>query len=165
MTGKAAVAVALQPDTTVDAAAKEKSFPFVIKKIMDIPPPKILEEGDDGKTSVSISVRKCEVFVRCSSEMEKNKKFQVPCSAYPHYKYAPITTQLRRIHVASFSFVFFFVQMIFLSCVFRPNNILSSSYRATETPRLSLTLTEGSLSRYNLYPHRNINGYDHRRPV
>ncbi|XP_019726561.1 TEF transcription factor, PAR bZIP family member b isoform X1 [Hippocampus comes] len=47
MPGKAAVAVALQPDTTVDAAAKQKSFPFVIKKIMDIPPPNILEEGDD----------------------------------------------------------------------------------------------------------------------
>ncbi|XP_061604411.1 TEF transcription factor, PAR bZIP family member b [Phyllopteryx taeniolatus] len=47
MPGKAAVAVSLQPDTTVDPAAKNKSFPFVIKKIMDIPPPNILEEGDD----------------------------------------------------------------------------------------------------------------------
>ncbi|XP_077414872.1 TEF transcription factor, PAR bZIP family member b isoform X3 [Vanacampus margaritifer] len=44
---KAAVAVALLPDITVDPAAKQKSFPFVIKKIMDIPPPNILEEGDD----------------------------------------------------------------------------------------------------------------------
>ncbi|XP_077358317.1 TEF transcription factor, PAR bZIP family member b [Festucalex cinctus] len=47
MPGKAEVTVALQPDTTVDAAAMQKSFPFVIKKIMDIPPPNILEEGDD----------------------------------------------------------------------------------------------------------------------
>ncbi|XP_049602052.1 TEF transcription factor, PAR bZIP family member b isoform X1 [Syngnathus scovelli] len=47
MTGKAEVDVALQPDSTVGPEAKQKSFPFVIKKIMDIPPPNILEEGDD----------------------------------------------------------------------------------------------------------------------
>ncbi|XP_057673276.1 TEF transcription factor, PAR bZIP family member b isoform X2 [Corythoichthys intestinalis] len=47
MPGKAAVAVALQPDTSVEPAAKQKSFPFVLKKIMDIPPPNILEECDD----------------------------------------------------------------------------------------------------------------------
>ena len=31
----------------------QKSFPFVLKKIMDIPPPNILDEGDDGKTSLT----------------------------------------------------------------------------------------------------------------
>lgn len=52
MSGKAAVAVGLQPggNANVAAAAPQKSFPFVLKKIMDIPPPNILEEGDDGKT-------------------------------------------------------------------------------------------------------------------
>lgn len=52
MSGKAAVAVGLQPGGNVNvnaAAAPQKSFPFVLKKIMDIPPPNILEEGDDGK--------------------------------------------------------------------------------------------------------------------
>ncbi|XP_015243415.1 PREDICTED: thyrotroph embryonic factor isoform X1 [Cyprinodon variegatus] len=42
MPGKAAVSVALPA-----AAAPHKSYPFVLKKIMDIPPPNILEEGDD----------------------------------------------------------------------------------------------------------------------
>jgi len=35
--------VAIQPSR----AGLQKSFPFVLKKIMDIPPPNILEEGDD----------------------------------------------------------------------------------------------------------------------
>lgn len=47
MSGKAAVTGALQPNS--GAAAPQKSCPFVLKKIMDIPPPNILEEGDDGK--------------------------------------------------------------------------------------------------------------------
>lgn len=47
MAGKAAVTAALQPTTV--KAAPQKAFPFVLKKIMDIPPPNILEEGDDGK--------------------------------------------------------------------------------------------------------------------
>ncbi|XP_027897495.1 TEF transcription factor, PAR bZIP family member b isoform X1 [Xiphophorus couchianus] len=42
MPGKAEVAVALPA-----AAAPQESYPFVLKKIMDIPPPNILEEGDD----------------------------------------------------------------------------------------------------------------------
>lgn len=52
MPGKAAVTVTLpvQTSSPAAAAAPHKSFPFVIKKIMDIPPPNILEEGDDGKT-------------------------------------------------------------------------------------------------------------------
>uniref|UniRef100_A0A8C5EBR1 TEF transcription factor, PAR bZIP family member b n=1 Tax=Gouania willdenowi TaxID=441366 RepID=A0A8C5EBR1_GOUWI len=47
MPGKAAVVVALQAKDDVATAAPQKSFPFVLKKIMDIPPPNILEEGDD----------------------------------------------------------------------------------------------------------------------
>uniref|UniRef100_A0A1A7XJJ0 Thyrotroph embryonic factor b n=1 Tax=Iconisemion striatum TaxID=60296 RepID=A0A1A7XJJ0_9TELE len=49
MPGEAAsaVALALQPGPNVVPAAPQKSFPFVLKKIMDIPPPNILEEGDD----------------------------------------------------------------------------------------------------------------------
>ncbi|XP_023252967.1 thyrotroph embryonic factor-like isoform X1 [Seriola lalandi dorsalis] len=47
MPGKAAVATVPQPGGTVDSTAPQKSFPFVLKKIMDIPPPNILEEGDD----------------------------------------------------------------------------------------------------------------------
>uniref|UniRef100_A0A8P4KDH9 TEF transcription factor, PAR bZIP family member n=1 Tax=Dicentrarchus labrax TaxID=13489 RepID=A0A8P4KDH9_DICLA len=48
MPGKAAVTVALQPSGKgVITAAPQKSFPFALKKIMDIPPPNILEEGDD----------------------------------------------------------------------------------------------------------------------
>ncbi|XP_062294265.1 TEF transcription factor, PAR bZIP family member b isoform X1 [Scomber scombrus] len=50
MSGKAAVAVGLKPGGNVNvnaAAAPQKSYPFVLKKIMDIPPPNILEEGDD----------------------------------------------------------------------------------------------------------------------
>uniref|UniRef100_A0A3P8SZ44 TEF transcription factor, PAR bZIP family member b n=1 Tax=Amphiprion percula TaxID=161767 RepID=A0A3P8SZ44_AMPPE len=49
MPGKAAVAGTLEPSGDVAPAAPQKSFPFVLKKIMDIPPPNILEEGDDGK--------------------------------------------------------------------------------------------------------------------
>lgn len=49
MSGKAAVTVALNSSGNVVPAAPQKSFPFVLKKIMDIPPPNILEEGDDGK--------------------------------------------------------------------------------------------------------------------
>lgn len=48
MSVKAAVTGALQPNGNAAAPASEKSF--VLKKIMDIPPPNILEEGDDGKT-------------------------------------------------------------------------------------------------------------------
>lgn len=48
----------------------QKSFPFVLKKIMDIPPPNILEEGDDGKISRSLGekmtmrffVSQCKMF-------------------------------------------------------------------------------------------------------
>ncbi|KAM6914105.1 thyrotroph embryonic factor-like [Lycodopsis pacificus] len=47
MSGKAEVTVVLQPSDKVDTTAPQKSFPFVLKKIMDIPPPNILEEGDD----------------------------------------------------------------------------------------------------------------------
>ncbi|KAF7651980.1 hypothetical protein LDENG_00102800 [Lucifuga dentata] len=47
MPGKGGVAVALQPSMNDVKAASQKSFPFVLKKIMDIPPPNILEEGDD----------------------------------------------------------------------------------------------------------------------
>ncbi|XP_056262966.1 TEF transcription factor, PAR bZIP family member b [Pseudoliparis swirei] len=47
MPGKAAVTVALQSGDKVAPTAPRKSFPFVLKKIMDIPPPNILEEGDD----------------------------------------------------------------------------------------------------------------------
>ncbi|RVE69223.1 hypothetical protein OJAV_G00075400 [Oryzias javanicus] len=47
MPGKAAVTLALQPAGTVVPAATQKSFPFVLKKIMDIPPPNILAEGED----------------------------------------------------------------------------------------------------------------------
>ncbi|XP_036944681.1 TEF transcription factor, PAR bZIP family member b isoform X2 [Acanthopagrus latus] len=47
MPGKAVVTVALQPSGNDATAAPQKSFPFVLKKIMDIPPPNILEEGDD----------------------------------------------------------------------------------------------------------------------
>lgn len=49
MPGKAAVTVALQPDGDAAPTAPPKSCPFVLKKVMDIPPPNILEEGDDGK--------------------------------------------------------------------------------------------------------------------
>lgn len=50
MSGKAAVTVALQPGGDAVTTASEKSGPFVLKKIMALPPPNILEEGDDGKT-------------------------------------------------------------------------------------------------------------------
>lgn len=49
MPGEAAVEVVLEASDTVIRAAPLKSFPFVIKKIMDIPPPNILDEGEDGK--------------------------------------------------------------------------------------------------------------------
>uniref|UniRef100_A0A3B4UQ07 TEF transcription factor, PAR bZIP family member b n=1 Tax=Seriola dumerili TaxID=41447 RepID=A0A3B4UQ07_SERDU len=55
MPGKAAVATVPQPSGTVDSMAPQKSFPFVLKKIMDIPPPNILEEGDDGGGSGGVS--------------------------------------------------------------------------------------------------------------
>lgn len=48
MSVKAAVTEALEPKGNAAAPASEKSF--VLKKVMDIPPPNILEEGDDGKT-------------------------------------------------------------------------------------------------------------------
>ncbi|XP_078124949.1 TEF transcription factor, PAR bZIP family member b isoform X1 [Sander vitreus] len=47
MSGKAAVTVALKTSGNVVKADPQKSYPFVLKKIMDIPPPNILEEGDD----------------------------------------------------------------------------------------------------------------------
>ncbi|XP_029997622.1 TEF transcription factor, PAR bZIP family member b isoform X1 [Sphaeramia orbicularis] len=46
MPGKAAVTVAIKPGVNT-VTTPQKSFPFVLKKIMDIPPPNILEEGDD----------------------------------------------------------------------------------------------------------------------
>lgn len=49
MPGKAAVTVALQPDGDAAPTSPQKSCPFVLKKVMDLPPPNILEEGDDGK--------------------------------------------------------------------------------------------------------------------
>lgn len=52
MPGKAAVTVALQPGGDATPAAPQKSCPFVLKKVMDIPPPNILEEGEDGKKAV-----------------------------------------------------------------------------------------------------------------
>lgn len=58
MPGKAApVTASLDPSGTVAPAAPQKSFPFVLKKIMDIPPPNILEEGDDGKTERAAGTR------------------------------------------------------------------------------------------------------------
>lgn len=59
MSGEAAVTVAPQPSANAATAtsASEKSGPFVLKKIMDIPPPNILEEGDDGKTKRRIYAR------------------------------------------------------------------------------------------------------------
>lgn len=47
MPGKAAVTVAIKAGGNTVTTAPQKSFPFVLKKIMDIPPPNILEEGDD----------------------------------------------------------------------------------------------------------------------
>lgn len=47
MPGKAAVTVAMKPGGNTVTTTPQKSFPFVLKKIMDIPPPNILEEGDD----------------------------------------------------------------------------------------------------------------------
>ncbi|XP_033827078.1 TEF transcription factor, PAR bZIP family member b isoform X2 [Periophthalmus magnuspinnatus] len=47
MPGKAAVTVAIKPSDPASTAGPQKSFPFALKKIMDIPPPNILEEGDD----------------------------------------------------------------------------------------------------------------------
>ncbi|KAK7939401.1 hypothetical protein WMY93_002727 [Mugilogobius chulae] len=47
MPGKAAVTVAIKPSSPASTAGSQKSFPFALKKIMDIPPPNILEEGDD----------------------------------------------------------------------------------------------------------------------
>ncbi|XP_077474535.1 TEF transcription factor, PAR bZIP family member b isoform X1 [Stigmatopora argus] len=47
MHGKAAMDVALERDSSVEPSVKQKSCLFVLKKIMDIPPPNILEECDD----------------------------------------------------------------------------------------------------------------------
>lgn len=47
MPGKAAVTVAVKPSSPASTTGPPKSFPFALKKIMDIPPPNILEEGDD----------------------------------------------------------------------------------------------------------------------
>lgn len=47
MPGKAAVTVATKPSSPASTTAPPKSFPFALKKIMDIPPPNILDEGDD----------------------------------------------------------------------------------------------------------------------
>ncbi|KAI4822138.1 hypothetical protein KUCAC02_007700 [Chaenocephalus aceratus] len=47
MSGKAAVTVVLKSGGNKAPEAPQKSFPFVLKKIMDIPPPNILEEGED----------------------------------------------------------------------------------------------------------------------
>lgn len=55
MPGKAAETAALQPSGNAVTAAPQKSFPFVLKKIMDIPPPNILEEGDDGKIKIRVT--------------------------------------------------------------------------------------------------------------
>lgn len=52
MPGKAAVTVALQPSGDATPAAPQKSCPFVLKKVMDIPPPNILEEGEDGNNAM-----------------------------------------------------------------------------------------------------------------
>ncbi|KAK5856638.1 hypothetical protein PBY51_008221 [Eleginops maclovinus] len=49
MSGKAAVTVALKPGGKEAPEAPQKSFPFVLKKIMDIPPPNILEEAEDAE--------------------------------------------------------------------------------------------------------------------
>lgn len=49
MPGEAAMATELEPSGNTATASPQKSFPFVLKKIMDIPPPNILEEGEDGK--------------------------------------------------------------------------------------------------------------------
>lgn len=59
MPSEAAVAAAPQSGGSVAPAAAQKSFPFVLKKIMDIPPPNILEEGEDGKTDGRRRVRTC----------------------------------------------------------------------------------------------------------
>ncbi|XP_039861841.1 TEF transcription factor, PAR bZIP family member b isoform X2 [Simochromis diagramma] len=47
MPGEAAMATELEPSGNTATASPQKSFPFVLKKIMDIPPPNILEEGED----------------------------------------------------------------------------------------------------------------------
>lgn len=59
MAGKAALTVAIKASSNGSATAPQKSFPFVLKKIMDIPPPNILEEGDDGKTKWKMSCAVC----------------------------------------------------------------------------------------------------------
>uniref|UniRef100_A0A3B4H9D5 Thyrotroph embryonic factor-like n=1 Tax=Pundamilia nyererei TaxID=303518 RepID=A0A3B4H9D5_9CICH len=47
MPGEAAMATELEPSSNTATASPQKCFPFVLKKIMDIPPPNILEEGED----------------------------------------------------------------------------------------------------------------------
>lgn len=64
MPGKAAVTAALKSSANAVTATPQKSFPFVLKKIMDIPPPNILEEGDDGKIkNANTSAQYSSVFV------------------------------------------------------------------------------------------------------
>ncbi|XP_037331840.2 TEF transcription factor, PAR bZIP family member b isoform X1 [Pungitius pungitius] len=65
MSDKAAVTVSLQPSDKVDTTEPPKTFPFVLKKIMDIPPPNILEEGDDGKSRMRKEIEKEKL---CSTE-------------------------------------------------------------------------------------------------
>jgi len=47
MPGKDTVALVVEQSPV--ASSPQKPVHFVLKKIMDIPPPNILEEGDDGK--------------------------------------------------------------------------------------------------------------------
>lgn len=58
----------------------QKSFPFVLKKIMDIPPPNILDDGDDGKGFWNVLVFGLLLNPRISSAClfvwTKNKKHQ-----------------------------------------------------------------------------------------
>lgn len=74
MPGKASVtvAVAVKPSSPPSTACPPKSFPFALKKIMDIPPPNILDEGDDGKISPLSKKKKkqfcCLRFVHCAAD-------------------------------------------------------------------------------------------------
>lgn len=63
MSGKAAVTVVLKPGGNKAPEAPQKSFPFVLKKIMDIPPPNILEEGEDGKIEMQQETKTSAPFV------------------------------------------------------------------------------------------------------
>lgn len=79
MPGKAEVTVALPA-----AAAPQKSYPFVLKKIMDIPPPNILEEGDDGKLPVSI-LRDLQGFYFKVTELVHTHTHTLPVLLRDHY--------------------------------------------------------------------------------